>query len=47
MDYSEYYVVPIAHRRAVAKLFEKHRLIHALFKKLDVALAFNNDEWSA
>lgn len=59
MDYSEYYVVPIAHRKTVAKLFEKHRLIdekkfvivisdkHALFKKLDVALAFNNDEWSA
>jgi len=59
MDYSEYYVVPIAHRKAVAKLFEKHRLIdekkfvivisdkHKLFTKLDVALAFNNDEWSA
>jgi hypothetical protein len=59
MDYSEYYVVPIAHRNAVAKIFEKHRLIdedkfvivisdkHKLFTKLPVALAFNNDEWSA
>jgi hypothetical protein len=60
MDFSEYYVVPIKHRAAVAKLFERHRLIpdgkkfiivisndHKKAKKLDVALAFNNDEWSA
>jgi hypothetical protein len=59
VDYSEYYVVPIAHRAAVAKLFESHRLIEEdkfvivisddkkRAAKLDVALAFNNDEWSA
>ena len=27
MDYSEYYVVPVAHRAAARKLFERHRLI--------------------
>ena len=59
MDYSQYYVVPVAHRAAVAKLFEKHRIIEEKkflivisdddkkAAKLDVALAFNNDEWSA
>ena len=59
MDYSEYYVVPVAQRAAVAKLFEKHRIIEEdkfvivisddakRAAKLDVALAFNNDEWSA
>ena len=59
MDYSQYYVVPIAHKAAVATLFEAHRLIaekkfvivitddDKKAKKLDVALAFNNDEWSA
>ena len=59
MDYSQYYVVPVAHRAAVAKLFERHRLIDEKkfvivvsnddkkLAKLDVALAFNNDEWSA
>lgn len=59
MDYSQYYVVPVAHLAAVKKLFEAHRLIpekkfvivisddDKKAKKLDVALAFNNDEWSA
>ena len=59
MDYSQYYVVPVAHRAAVAKLFEKHRIIEEKkflivisdddkrAAKIDVALAFNNDEWSA
>jgi hypothetical protein len=59
MDYSQYYVVPVAHRAAVKKLFEPHRLIDEKkfvivisdddkrAKKLAVALAFNNDEWSA
>ncbi len=60
MDFSQYYVVPIAHRAAVAKLFEAHRIIEEdkfviviisdddkRVAKLDVALAFNNDEWSA
>ena len=59
MDYSQYYVVPVAQRAAVKKLFEPHRIIDEKkfvivvtdddkrAKKLDVALAFNNDEWPA
>jgi hypothetical protein len=59
MDYSEYFVVPKAERRAVEKLFERHRIIDdgkfvivvsndgKLARKLDVVLEFNNDEWSA
>jgi len=59
VDYSQYYVVPVAHRKAAAKLFEEHRLIDEKkfvivitdddkkAAKLDVAMAFNNDEWSA
>jgi hypothetical protein len=59
MDFSQYYVVPIAHRAAVAKLFEAHRIIEEdkfvivisddekRAAKLDVALSFNNDEWAA
>jgi hypothetical protein len=59
MDYSQYYVVPAAERAAVAKLFEPHRIIddgkflivvsddHKLAGKLNVALDFHNDEWSA
>ncbi len=59
MDYSEYYVVPVAQRARVEKLFESHRIIddgkflivitddRKRTAKLDVALAFNNDEWSA
>jgi len=56
VDYSQYYVVPIAQRAAVAKLFEKHRIIEEKkfvivisdddkrASKLDLALAFNNDD---
>ncbi len=59
MDYSEYYVVPKAGRAAVKKLFESHRIIddgkflvvisddEKRAAKLDVALQFHNDEWSA
>jgi hypothetical protein len=59
MDYSQYFVVPIAHERAVQELFEERRLIHdgkfwivisddqKALKKLPVALDFHNDEWSA
>jgi hypothetical protein len=59
MDYSEYFVVPAADRRAVGKLFEPHRIIDdgkfvivvsndgKLAGKLNIALEFHNDEWSA
>jgi hypothetical protein len=59
MDFSQYYVVPVAQLAAVTKLFEPHRIIEEekfvivisdddkRLAKLDVALAFNNDEWAA
>jgi hypothetical protein len=59
MDYSESSVVPAGERAAVETLFEPRQIIDdgkflvvvsdddKRAKRLGVALAFNNDEWSA
>lgn len=59
MDFSDYYLVPVAHRATVAKLFDAKRVAeHDAFvavitdddkriAKVPVAMHFHNDEWSA